>query len=155
MRAEDVDRVAREAERWLRENAGAAPKGPKGGPVPFPGNGSGPRPAGFRFEDEEAPSQKIPICPAEAIDGDLIGEMTRALTDGTFVPPIFVRENIKVILGAVINGRVGLPSHPNIHTRSFHMMVSPNPQAGKEESWNRTGGKIAASCTLSSGMLVS
>ena len=92
-------------------------------------------------DEEEPPAKQIPICPPDAIDGDLIGEMTRALTNGTFIPPIFVRENIKVILDAVVNRKVGLRSHPNIHTRAFHMMVSPNPQAGKEESWKRTGGK--------------
>jgi len=92
-------------------------------------------------DEEEPPAEQIPICPAEAIDGDLIGEITRALTEGTFIPPIFVRENIKVILGAVVNKKVGLRSHPNIHTRAYHMMVSAHPQSGKEESWNRTGRK--------------
>jgi hypothetical protein len=92
-------------------------------------------------DEEEPPVGEIPTCPLAAIEGDFIGDMTHALTDGTFIPPIFVRENIKVILGAVINGKVGLRSHPNIHMREYHIAVSHNPQAGKFESWERTGGE--------------
>lgn len=94
------------------------------------------------LEDEEEPqASAIPVCPLGVIEGDFIGDLVHELTDGTAIPSIFLRENIKVILGAVINGRIGLRSHPNIHTREYHILVSPNPQACKRESWERTGGR--------------
>ena len=102
------------------------------------GNGRAPLP---ELPDDDEPASEIPILPAEAIDGDYIGELTRALTDGTPIPPQFVRENIKAILGAVVNDQVALAAQTSMHTRSYHLLVSPNPEAGKGESWQRTGGE--------------
>jgi putative DNA primase/helicase len=87
----------------------------------------------------EAPAPTIPIYPAEALDGDYIGELTRILTDGTSIPPQFVRENMKCILGAVIDGRAGFPNQPDLHTRHYTINVSLHPRTGKGESWKRTG----------------
>jgi hypothetical protein len=90
-------------------------------------------------EEPEASEPTIPIYPAEALDGDYIGELTRVLTDGTAIPPQFVRENAKGILGAVVDGHAGFPGHDDLHTRLYAINVSLHPRTGKGESWKRTG----------------
>ena len=90
-------------------------------------------------EQPEASVPTLPVYPAEAIDGDYIGELTRILTDGTSIPPQFVRETAKCILGAVIDGRVGFPGQEDLHTRHFVINVSPHPRTGKGVAWKRTG----------------
>ena len=90
-------------------------------------------------EEPEASEPTIPIYPAEALDGDYIGELTRVLTDGTAIPPQFVRENAKGILGAVVDGHAGFPGHEDLHTRFYCVNVSLYPRTGKGESWKRTG----------------
>ena len=72
----------------------------------------------------------------DTLGGDLIGDATRLLTDGTPIPPQFVRESIKVVLGAALRD-VDYPAHPNLHTREFLFLISP-PQGCKEESGLRT-----------------
>jgi putative DNA primase/helicase len=90
-------------------------------------------------EEPEAPVSTIPIYPAEALDGDHIGELTRILTDGTPIPPQFVRENAKCILGAIIDGRAGFPGQERLHTKLWTVNISLHPRTGKGESWNLTG----------------
>lgn len=89
-------------------------------------------------EDDKVSDDIVPAYPMDTIDGDLIGELTRALTDGTFIPPQFMRENIKVALGAIIDGHVGFPNHEDLHTRTYLHNVSPQPQSGKGESYKRS-----------------
>jgi hypothetical protein len=89
-------------------------------------------------EEDDAP-ESIPVCPPEIIDGDYIGELTRTLTEKTWIPPAFVRENIKTILGTMIDGEVGFPGHPDIHLRQYNINVSVQGRTGKGESWKRTG----------------
>jgi hypothetical protein len=90
-------------------------------------------------EDEpDDASEIIPAYPMDTIDGDLIGELTHVLSDGTFIPPQFVRETIKVTLGAIVDGYVGFPNHADLHMRAYLQLVSPHPQAGKGESFKRT-----------------
>src|SRR3989449_226183 len=72
----------------------------------------------------------------DTLGGDLIGDATRLLTDGTPIPPQFVRESIKVVLGAALRD-VDYPAHPKLHTREFLFLISP-PQGCKEESGLRT-----------------
>jgi putative DNA primase/helicase len=90
-------------------------------------------------EGPEEPVSTIPIYPAEALDGDHIGELTRILTDGTPIPPQFVRENTKCILGAVIDGHVGFPGQERLHTKLWTVNISVHSRTGKGESWNLTG----------------
>lgn len=81
----------------------------------------------------------IPVCSADIIDGDLIGDLTRILTNQTWIPPIFVRETIKTIMGAMIDGEVGFPAHEDLHLRQFNLNISPRGRTGKGESWKRAG----------------
>lgn len=92
------------------------------------------------MEDPEvkSPLLLVPPYPMNTIDGDLIGECTRALTVGTFIPPQFMRENIKTALGLILDGLVGYPSHTDIHLREYLHNVSQFPQSGKGESWKRS-----------------
>jgi hypothetical protein len=90
-------------------------------------------------EEPEANTPTVPVYPAEAIDGDYIGDLTHLLTDGTAIPPQFVRETAKCILGAVIDGHVGFPGHEDLHTRLYSINVSLYPRTGKGEAWKRTG----------------
>jgi Bifunctional DNA primase/polymerase, N-terminal/Primase C terminal 1 (PriCT-1) len=86
---------------------------------------------------DTTPANLVPEYPMETIDGDLIGELTRALTGGTFIPPQFIRENIKVALGVTLDGFVGYPNHEDLHLREFLHNVSTFPQSGKGESYKR------------------
>jgi hypothetical protein len=94
-------------------------------------------------DSEEAPAKSpdIPPCDPDIVDGDLLGELTHLLRDGTPVPPQFVRENIKTILGTLITGRASIAKHRNIHLREYHLMISINPETGKGQSWEITGAK--------------
>jgi CHC2 zinc finger len=89
-------------------------------------------------EEDEAP-ENIPICPPEVVSGGYIGELTRLLTEGTTIPPEFVFQNTSMILGAMVDGKIGFNSHEAIHTRSYSVNVSNLPRSGKGESWVRTG----------------
>lgn len=75
--------------------------------------------------------------PDETIDGDYIGELTRELTNGTPIPPAFARQTVKTVVGALVNGYVGFPSHEDLHTRQYSINVSIHPHSGKGESWKR------------------
>lgn len=88
--------------------------------------------------EEEAP-ESIPICPPEVLSGGYIGELTQLLTEGTTIPPEFVFQNIMMLLGAMVDGKVGFNCHQNIHTRFYSVNVSDLPRSGKGESWARTG----------------
>lgn len=79
--------------------------------------------------------------PEEALEGDLISDYTHAVTDGTQVPPQFVREQVLAALGAVTNERTTFPGHPGLHSRRYLALVSEQPQGGKFESWKRTVGE--------------
>jgi hypothetical protein len=78
------------------------------------------------------------VYPASALDGDYIGDLAYALTDGTGVPICLARANIKTIVGAMLDGRVGFPGHDDLHMRHYSMQIAP-PRSGKGESWKRTG----------------
>ena len=82
----------------------------------------------------------LPKHPDESVDGDLIGELARMLTDGTFIPPQFARQNLKVGLGHVLDGLIGFPGQPRLHMRRYSFLVGP-PQTGKGESWLRTNSR--------------
>jgi hypothetical protein len=91
------------------------------------------------FGDSKKIDVNITELPEDAIDGDWIGGLTHTLADGTFIPPTFVRAQIKTILGASLDGLVGFPHQPDLHMKHWTMLVSKNPESGKGESWKRTG----------------
>lgn len=91
------------------------------------------------FGDSKKIDVNLTELPADAIDGDWIGDLTHCLADGTFIPPCFVRAQIKTILGASLDGLVGFPHQPELHMKHWTMLVSKNPESGKGESWKRTG----------------
>jgi CHC2 zinc finger len=90
-------------------------------------------------DDETETSDDVPICPPEIINGGYIGELTRLLTDGTTIPPEFVWLNAAMLLGSMIDGKVGISGHADIHTRFYAINVSVQSRTGKGESWKRTG----------------
>jgi hypothetical protein len=71
-----------------------------------------------------------------AIDGDWLGDMTRELTNGTPVPPAFVRSVLKTIVSESLDRMVAFPHHSTLHTRHWSILIAP-AQSGKGESWNR------------------
>jgi hypothetical protein len=95
--------------------------------------------AAVYFSDD---TKKIKVSmeelPAEAADGDWIGDLAHLISDGTFIPMGFARAQVKTILAASVNGLVGFPSQPDIHMKQWTMLVSSQPESGKGESWKRT-----------------
>src|SRR5207248_2802524 len=59
------------------------------------------------------------VCPAAALEGDYVACLVQQLSRETSVPPQFLRENAKTILGTVHNGRVGFPRHTNLSARQY------------------------------------
>jgi hypothetical protein len=108
-------------------------------PAPAPAPDAVPDAASELIEDETETLDDVPVCPPEIIDGGYIGDLTRLLTDGTTIPPEFVWLNCAMLLGAMIDGKVGLSGHSDIHTRLYAMNVSVQSRTGKGESWKRTG----------------
>jgi hypothetical protein len=91
------------------------------------------------FGGDKKVDVNITELPDDAIDGDWLGDLTHTLADGTFIPPCFVRAQIKTILGASLDGFVGFPGQPDLHMKHWTMLVSKNPESGKGQSWKRTG----------------
>jgi hypothetical protein len=81
----------------------------------------------------------VRTTPDDAVFGDWIGDLAHELSDGTFIPPEFVRAQVKTILGASLDGLVGFPGQDDLHTRQWTMLISTHPDSGKGESWKRTG----------------
>lgn len=73
-----------------------------------------------------------------ACEGDWIGDLAHAVSDGTFIPLSFARTQIKTILSTAVNGLVGFPKQPDLHMKQWSMIVSAQPESGKGESWKRT-----------------
>ena len=80
---------------------------------------------------------KIPSLDYENRLGDYIGDLSFALTDGTFIPIGFARATLKAILGAVLDGKIGFPGEEFLHMRHWNALVSARPEAGKGEIWRR------------------
>jgi hypothetical protein len=99
--------------------------------------------------EEKAPDS-MPICPPEVLTGGYIGELTELLTKGTTIPPEFVFHNVAMLLGAMVNGKIGFAGHEDIHTRLYSVNISNVPRAGKGTAWDRTGEEKTG---LLSGML--
>ena len=86
----------------------------------------------------------ITELPEKAVDGDWIGELAHQVADGTFIPLSFARAQIKTILAASLDGKVGFPGQPDLHMKHWNMLVSAHPESGKGESWKRTGEQALA-----------
>lgn len=91
------------------------------------------------FGGGEKIDTNITELPLAAIDGDWIGDLAHEVSDGTFIPASFARAQIKTILGASLDGMVGFPSYKDTHMKHWTMLISSHPEAGKGESWKRTG----------------
>lgn len=99
-------------------------------------------------EAAKVEEEKIPDWPLDALEGDWISELVFRLFEGTAIPPQFLRESAVLVLGALIERKVGFPLHRDLHTRRFLTLVSERPQACKGESWRRIGGISPEGATL-------
>jgi hypothetical protein len=88
-------------------------------------------------------STALQCWPAETLEGDCLAEYMHLVTDGTQVPPQFVREQLKVILGALHDGRIGFPGHSSLGARHYIQLITDGPEGCKDESWRRTLGVSA------------
>jgi hypothetical protein len=95
---------------------------------------------------------ELAALPDEAVEGDWIGDLTTVLTEGTFIPPEFMRATIKTILGASVDGWVGFPNHKDLHTRQWSMLISSHPESGKGESWKRAADYALKAYTTNAGL---
>ena len=100
------------------------------------GNFSVTEPTVIVFGEGQPLDATIPNLDDFAIGGDWIGEMTKELSQGTPIPPAFVRATIKTILGESVDKMVGFPYHTDLHMRHWNMLIAP-AQSGKGESWKR------------------
>jgi hypothetical protein len=99
-------------------------------------------------ESAEVEPDTIDEWPPETLDGDYIGDLAHAVTDGTGIPMPFARETEVLILGALCDGRIGFPGHADLPLRRYTTLVSAGPQMGKGESWKRVGGSTAEGVAL-------
>jgi bifunctional DNA primase/polymerase-like protein len=86
--------------------------------------------------DPEA-SSGIPDIPLETIDGDYVGDLSTAITEGTFVPVSFARADLKTIMGAMLDGNIVFPGEETLHMRHWTGIISTRPESGKSVCWNR------------------
>lgn len=90
----------------------------------------------FGSPDPEADSA-IPELPLSVIEGDYLGDLSGAITAGTFIPPSFARADLKTIMGSILDGKIAFPGEETIHTRHWTGIISSRPGAGKSVCWNR------------------
>jgi hypothetical protein len=86
--------------------------------------------------DPEA-EDSIPDLPLAAIEGDYVGDLSLAITNGTFIPPSFARADLKTIVGAMLDGHVAFPGEETLHMRHWTGVVSSRPESGKSVCWER------------------
>jgi putative DNA primase/helicase len=91
------------------------------------------------IEEPDLHEDVFPAFPSLTLDGDSVGELTHILSDGTQIPTQFIRSNVKTILGAAMNRRVGYPQQADLHMRQYNLNISLRERTGKGESWKRTG----------------
>jgi hypothetical protein len=90
-------------------------------------------------ETDEAVPEEVPMCPPEAMAGGYIGELVELLSRGTTIAPEFLLLNVLMILGALVDGKIGFAGHQDLHTRFYAVNISDKPRSGKGVSWSRTG----------------
>ena len=103
----------------------------------------------FNFGRPEAVTEVQPVtaipaevydlaqCPAEAAEGDYLGELAHLLSDGTLIPLSFQRASLKAGLVAPLDGLIAYPGHEDMHMRNYTMLISAHPGSGKDQSWYR------------------
>jgi hypothetical protein len=72
-----------------------------------------------------------------AVEGDYLGDLSIALTKGTFIPPAFARATLKTMMGSVLDGVIGFPNEETLHTRHWTAIISARPESGKSVIWDR------------------
>jgi hypothetical protein len=87
-------------------------------------------------QDTEADTT-IPETPISTIDGDALGDLSLALTNGTFIPAGFARASLKALAGAMLDDNIGFPGEPSLHMRHWNALISSRPEMGKGEAWKR------------------
>jgi|SRR5208337_4439354 len=88
------------------------------------------------FDEGGKVETKIVNLDDTAIDGDWLGDMTHELSNGTPLPPSFIRSTLKTVLSESVDRMVAFPFHSTLHTRHWSILIGP-AQTGKGESWNR------------------
>ena len=91
------------------------------------------------IESSPVADEALEDWPVAALEGDFISDLMHSLTDGTPIPPQFVREGIILCVGALSDQVLGYPRHPDLTVRRYTAVISERPQAGKGESWKRVG----------------
>ena len=91
------------------------------------------------IESSPVADEALENSPVAALEGDFISDLMHSLTDGTPIPPQFVREGIILCVGALSDQVLGYPRHPDLTVRRYTAVISERPQAGKGESWKRVG----------------
>ncbi len=91
-------------------------------------------------EADNVPAEEIPAWPVKTLEGDYLSDLAWLLTNGTTIPPQFVREEIIAALAALADGWLGYPLHRDLPLRRFLALISERAQAGKGESWKRVAG---------------
>lgn len=86
--------------------------------------------------DPEA-DENLPNLALTAIEGDYVGDLALAITNGTFIAPSFARADLKTIMGSMLDGRIAFPGEETIHMRHWTGIISSRPGAGKSVCWNR------------------
>lgn len=86
--------------------------------------------------DPEA-NETISEIPLMVLEGDYLGDLGAAITNGTFIPPSFARADLKTIMGAILDGNVGFPGEETLHMRHWTGIVSTRPETGKSVCWDR------------------
>ena len=86
--------------------------------------------------DPEA-DEGIPNIPLTTIEGDYVGDLALAITNGTFIPPSFARADLKTIIGAMLDGNLAFPGEETLHMRHWTGVVSSRPESGKSVCWER------------------
>jgi hypothetical protein len=79
----------------------------------------------------------IPSIPLTTIEGDYVGDLALAITNGTFIPPSFARADLKTIVGAMLDGNIAFPGEETLHMRHWTGVVSSRPESGKSVCWER------------------
>jgi hypothetical protein len=91
--------------------------------------------------DENAYRARVgepPLYPTDALECDAISDFVHAVTDGTGIPPQFVRSAVSSAVELAADFRIGYPNHENIHMRPYVINISNEPRTGKGEARKRT-----------------
>jgi hypothetical protein len=97
---------------------------------------------GLRFftsrSERDAFLSEVPQYPEEALEGDAISDFTHAVTDGTGIPPQYVRSLLSSAVELAMDHRIGYPNHETIRMHPYSIHVSDEARTGKGEAFKRT-----------------